>query len=217
MADYEVNGLFRNNQQTAVPSTLHDRTNSDQYDAHTYLADKPQYYEPQRANGFKFVVKDLSNLDLASFGLTNLPLTSRSEALEVSVKASSVPHFDMDKITINRGNNQVHFAGKPSFKDGQISVHDYIGAYTKDILLAWQRQAYDVRTGKVGLATDYKKTAKLYELTPDYQIVRAWTLYGCWISSLSEGNYDHDSSDAKIVDATVIYDYAEPEVFTDHV
>lgn len=214
MADY-INGLYRGNSATPVASTINDGLNSDMKDTRTYLADNPQYFEPQRNNTFKFVVSNLDDLDLASFGLTNFPLPSRTEALELSVKASSVPHFEIDKLTINRGNNQMHFAGKPTFKDGQITIHDYIGAYTKDILLAWQRRAYNVKTGKVGLAADYKRTATLYELTPDYQIIRSWKLYGCWVSALSEGNYDHDSSENRTVDATIIFDYAEPEIYKD--
>ena len=215
MADY-INGLYRSNREAPVKSTIHDRDSSLE-DATRYLANNPQYFEPQRSNAFKFVVSDLSDIDLASFGITNNTLPkSAADTLELAVKASSVPHFDINKISINRGNNQMHFAGKPTFKDGQITVHDYIGSYIKDILLAWQRQAYDVRTGKVGLAADYKRTATLYELTPDYQIIRSWKLYGCWVSGLSEGNYDHDSDDARTVDATIIYDYAEPEIYSDN-
>lgn len=217
MADY-TKGLYRGNNPTPVPSTIHDAKNSSLQDATTYIARNPQYFEPQRSNTFKFVVSDLSDINLNSFGITNgIPLNGGNAAttLELAVKASSVPHFDIDKLTINRGNNQMHFAGKPTFKDGQITVHDYIGTYVKDILLAWQRQAYDVTTGKVGLAADYKRTATLYELTPDYQIIREWKLYGCWVSSLSEGNYDHDSSDARTIDATIVYDYAEPQIYKD--
>ena len=214
MADY-IKGLYRGDKTSPVQSTIHDSVDRDLLDARTYLADNPQYFEPQRSNTFKFVVSDLSDVDLASFGITNYPMSSLTEALELSVKASSVPHFDIEKLTINRGNSQMHFAGKPTFKDGQITVHDYIGTYVKDILLGWQRQAYDVRTGKIGLAADYKRTATLYELTPDYQIVREWKLYGCWVSSLSEGNYDHDSSENRTVDATIVYDYAEPQIYKD--
>ena len=192
-------------------STVH--TEDGEFKGAYYLSERPEYYEPQRSNCFKFVVNDLK-VDLAAYGIKNTYTDDDLKtSIELSVKASSVPHFDIDKLTINRGNSQMHFAGKPTFKDGQITVHDYIGTHVKDILLAWQHQAYDVDTEKIGLAKDYKRTAKLYELTPDYQIVREWTLYGCWISGLSEGNYDHDSTEARTVDATIIYDYAKPVIW----
>lgn len=170
-----------------------------------YLASNPQYYEPQRSNTFKFYVNGLNGL-LDGWGVSTD--TNEEQALELSVKASSVPMFDIGKITINRGNNQMHFAGKPEFKDGSIKVHDYIGAHTKEILMAWQRQAYNVETEKVGLAKDYKKQAYLLEYTPTYQLVRTWVLEGCWLSSISDGEFDHDSSEARVMDATIVYDKA---------
>jgi hypothetical protein len=102
----------------------------------------------------------------------------------------------------------MHFAGKAEFDDGQITVHDYIGAHTKEILLAWQRKAYDVRTEKVGLASDYKRDCYLLEYTPDYQLVRTWVLRGCWVSKISEGNYDHDTAENKTLDVSIVYDKA---------
>ena len=170
-----------------------------------YLADNPQFYEPQRSNTFKFYVSSLNGLLNGGNVSTD---TSEDQAIELSVKASSVPHFNIEKITINRGNNAMNFAGKPSFGDGSLVIHDYIGAHTKEILMAWQRQAYIVETEKVGLAKDYKRTAYLLEYTPTFQLVRTWVLDGCWVSTISEGNYDHDSSDARTIDATIIYDKA---------
>lgn len=171
-----------------------------------YLAEAPQYYEPQRTNTFTFYASNLNGI------LSDWPGVSvddtEEHTLELSVKASSVPHFGINKLTINRGNSQMHFAGKAEFDDGQITVHDYIGAHTKEILLAWQRRAYNVQTEKVGLASDYKRDCYLLEYTPDYQLVRTWILRGCWVSKISEGNYDHDTAENKTLDVIIVYDKA---------
>ena len=176
-----------------------------------YLASNPQYYEPQRSNTFKFYIAEGLKGLLDGWGVSTD--TSEEQALELAVKASSVPHFSIEKITITRGNNQMHFAGKPTFSDGSLKVHDYIGAHTKEILMAWQRQAYNVETEKVGLAKDYKRTAYLLEYTPTFQLVRTWVLEGCWVSGISEGEYDHDSADARVMDVTFVYDkaYLDPD------
>ena len=190
-----------------VTSTLADKPEG--HIGTYYLANNPQYYEPQRSNTFKFYVSGLNGL-LEGWGVTTD--TNEEQALELAVKASSVPQFQIGKVTITRGNNQMHFAGKPEFSDGSIKVHDYIGAHTKEILLAWQRQAYNVETEKVGLAKDYKRTAYLLEYTPSYQLVRTWVLEGCWVSNVSDGEFDHDSADARIMDVTIVYDkgYIDP-------
>ena len=185
-------------------STLHTPS-SDPTGAY-YLADNPKYFEPQRANTFSFYVQGLSNK-------LNIPNNIYAQAnaddvIRVAVKTSSIPHFTTNKLTINRGNTQMHFAGKSEFGDGKIALHDYIGAGTKDILLAWQRQVFDPETEKTGLASDYKMDAYLLEYTPDYQLVRTWVLKGCWISGLSESDYDHDSTEVKTIEATIVYDKA---------
>ena len=173
-----------------------------------YLAENPQYYEPQRSNTFSFYVSGLEGILKKAKFESSTDGTDEGKVLELAVKASSVPHFGIEPITINRGNNQMHFAGKPTFDNGQITVHDYIGANVKEILLAWQRLAYNVETEKVGLAKDYKKDAYLLEYTPDYQLVRTWVLAGCWVSKITETGYDHDSSDKKTLDVTIVYDKA---------
>ena len=47
------------------------------------------------------------------------------------------------------------------------------------------------------------------EYSPDQQLVRKWRLYGCWISSISEGDYDAESNDKKMISATIEYDKAK--------
>ena len=194
-----------------VPSTADQFTADDYQKSAYYLAENPEFYEPQRSNTFKFVAsldKILNNSQFeGTYGVTTHN-SNPEKSLELSVKASSVPHFELGKVSVTRGNSIMHFAGKPTFRDGQITVHDFIGAHTKEILMAWQSLAYNVQTDKVGLAKNYKTTASLYELTPDYQIIRKWTLVGCWVSNISEGNYDHESSDARTMEVTIVYDKA---------
>ena len=79
------------------------------------------------------------------------------------------------------------------------------------ILMNWQKKSGNIKTDKVGLASDYKKTAYLVETTPDGQRVRAFRMYGCWISGLSEDPHSYENSDARAISATITYDYAEPD------
>lgn len=192
-----------NLQNMDKPSTLHEQ--GEKLGTY-YLTDNPKYYEIQRTNTFKFYVRGLSN----SLNIPNntYAQTNADEVLTISVSKASVPHFKTSPIAVKRGNNTMKFAGAPEFDSGSIELNDYIGAGTKDILLAWQAQAYDVRTEKVGLATDYKRDAYLLEYTPDFQLVRTWKLFGCWISGLQEGEYSHDSSEKKSITATIEFDKA---------
>lgn len=172
-----------------------------------YLADNIERFEPARNNTFVFYTSGLADkIDVSN--VNNYADADPDSVIKLSVKSSSVPHFSIQKATINRGNSQMHFAGKPEFKDGSIVLNDYIGAGIKDVLMAWQRCAYNPETEKVGYAKDYKVTGYLLEYTPDFQLIRTWILKGCWLSEISEDNFDHDSAELRKITATIVYDKA---------
>lgn len=197
-----------------------------------HLSGHPELYEPSRSNAFEFIV-DLSNNN--SFYEKNAVqkdddtilaagknaatvtdadyITGISDIVRLSVSEAFVPHFDLGVIEIKRGNSTMKFAGSPTFSDGQLKCNDYVGARTKDALLAWQRMAYDVVNDVVELAGNYKRNCTLVEYAPDYsRIIRQWNLIGCWVKSLSEGSFSHESNDKRSIDVTIVYDRAIPKI-----
>ena len=104
-----------------------------------HLADNPQLYQPQFAFNFEFVVTDIDDIIRAGAigNEANAKFANAQEVLRCSVVSCDVPHFSQDEIEIQRGNNKVYFAGKPSFKEGTLVVNDFIGADTKSVLMAW--------------------------------------------------------------------------------
>ena len=193
--------IFLQNQEKQ--STVHESGN--QLGTY-YLTDNPKHYEIQRSNNFVFYVSGLTG----SLNIVNntYAAANADDVIRISVSKASIPHFSQDPIEVKRGNNTMKFAGAPKFESGELELNDFIGAGTKEVLLAWQSKSYDVRTEKVGLASDYKRDAYLLEYTPDYQLVRTWKLMGCWISKLSEGAYDHNSAEKHSITATIEYDKA---------
>lgn len=208
MYDESVKNIYLENKFKT--STIHDK--SENTIGTYYLADRPNYYEPQRSNNFQFYVKFPEKYFEGLIPQNTYAETNAQEVLRIAVSEASVPHFTNEVITVKRGNNAMKFAGTPSFGEGSIKLEDYIGAGPKDVLLAWQRKVYDVETEKVGLASDYKQNAWLTEYTPDGQVVRTWKLSGCWISGLSEDSYSHESNEKRAITATIQYDKAFPYV-----
>lgn len=180
-----------------------------------HMADNPAMYEPQRTNNFEFMVTGLGTTILKSGfneGDSNAYLSDPESIIRLSVKSTFVPHFSQDAITIRRGNSMLKYAGTPTFNNGSLTIKDYIGTDAKMALMAWQNQSYNVLTEKVGLAKDYKHDCYLLEYTPDYQLVRTWKLYGCWISSISESTFDYDNQNGvNEITATIEYDKAMPD------
>lgn len=177
-----------------------------------HISDNNSLYEPARSNNFEFLAFGLDDLvEVSEGGTEGRPIANAQEVIRVSVDESSVPHFELSAIEIQRGNTVVKFAGTPKFNAGTLKLNDYIGARTKDVLLAWQALAYDVNTEAVHQASNYKKDCQLIEYSPDYsQQIRVWDLKGCWISAFNEGNFSNSSNEKRTFEATVQYDRAIP-------
>lgn len=181
-----------------------------------HLADNPTLYEPARNNNFEFIVNDIDSLlkaglDDAVEHPGNDYITTASETIRVSVVSSSVPHFSLGTIEVKRGNDTIKFAGTPTFGNLPIVVNDYMGAKTKDAILAWQALAYNVRNGYINRATVYKKNCRLVEFSPDYQeILREWTIEGAWVQEVSEGEFSAENEGKRTVNVIIQYDRAYP-------
>ena len=131
-----------------------------------------------------------------------------SDALRLNVVKSSVPNFTVETHEYRRGNDVVKFAGVPTFKDGSITVDDVVGLRTKDMLNAWQYLAYNPITRKGGRMKDYKKTCTLIEYTQDYEQIRYWTLIGCFVTGIDEGDFDRESDGKRQMTVSISYDRA---------
>lgn len=207
--------------------------NNTNYNASSYtgmtgqhIASYAQDYEAARTGFFEFEV-DLpagilkANADPASTTTVDDRIGDHAkEHLRLNVVKAKVPHFSVEPKEYRRGNEVIKFAGVPSFDDGEITVDDVVGLGTKDIILAWQALTYDVHTRKGGRMADwtdendvvhygYKRDCHLLEYTQDYVLIRKWLLVGCFITSVSESDFDKESDDKRQISATIVYDRAE--------
>lgn len=182
-----------------------------------HLADNPQLYEIQRSNNFELIVTGLENLRRPGTvgDESTAVIKNAQEVIRLSVASSFVPSFSQQSIEIRRGNSSFKYAGVPTFSGGQVVVNDYIGADTLGCLNAWQALSYNVYTEKVGLASDYKKECTLIEYSPDYQVVRKFNLHGCWISSLTQSDFNSDGNDKHQITMTIEIDRAEIDTSED--
>ena len=181
-----------------------------------HIAAHPELYTPSRDNNYVFYVHFKDRLlkagvdaDVATDS-NYFDAAQAQEVLALSVTQAAVPHYTQTPIEVPRGNVVVKFAGAIKFDSGEFAFNDYIGAQTKDILMAWQRLSGDPLDQTVGEAEDYKMTATLIEYTPSHRQIRHWDFSGVWISGVSEGPLSSDSDGKRQVSATIHYDWAIP-------
>lgn len=172
-------------------------------------------YEAARTGFFSLIVDDIDNIVSAAYSgerddaTANDKIARAQEYLKLNVVSAPVPHFELAKHTYRRGNDEVHFAGVPTFNSGEIIVDDVVGLDTKSILMAWQALAYNVYTRKGGRMKDYKKNCTLIEYTQDFEQIRSWTLYGCWLQNITEDAFNKENDGKRQIRASIIYDRAE--------
>ena len=160
-----------------------------------HISNNLAIYEAARTGFFSLIVDDIDNIISAAFSgepgdaTASDKIARAQENLKLNVIKAPVPHFSITPLEYKRGNDTVKFAGVPEFQSGDITVDDVVGLDTKSILMAWQALAYNVHTRKGGRMKDYKKNCTLIEYTQDFVQVRRWTLYGCWISKITEGEF----------------------------
>ena len=175
-------------------------------------------YEAARSGFFSLIVDNIDNIVKASYtgehsaAAESDKIKQAQEILKLNVTNAPVPHFQLQKLSYKRGNDTVNFAGTPEFQDGEITVDDVVGMDTKSILMAWQGLAYNVHTRKGGRMKDYKKDCTLVEYTQDFEQIRSWKLYGCWISNITEDPFNKEQDGKRAIRATVVYDRAIMEL-----
>lgn len=179
-------------------------------------------YEAARTSFFVFTVsqKDLGNLLLPTY--TNDPSAATDadyynaakafETLKLNVVKCPVPHFSVETGEYRRGNDVVKFATTPKWDSGSLVIDDVVGLDTKSLLMSWFYLVYNPHTRKGGRMKDYKKTCNLIEYTQDYEQIRTWTLEGCFITGISEDDFDKENDGRRQITVNISFDRAVMEL-----
>ena len=179
-----------------------------------HISSNLRNYEAARSGFFSLIVDDIDNLLSPSYtgeadaAADSDYLVDSQNRLRLNVTKAFVPQFQVGTASYRRGNDVVNFATTPSWQSGTIEVDDVVGLDTKSILMSWLYLAYNPHTRKGGRMADYKKTCTLCEYTQDYELVRTWTLEGCFISQLNEEPFDKENDGKRKITATIVFDRA---------
>lgn len=128
--------------------------------------------------------------------------------LTLLVKSVSLPTENTEVNTLDHFNQQIKLAGKTTFSEGNIVIHDAITYDTEKVFRGWRKKVYDAKTGTVGYAANYKCTGTLTEYSPNGEVERVWALEGCWPSTVDYGDLDYESGGYKDISATIVFDWA---------
>lgn len=129
-----------------------------------------------------------------------------NEGLSFLVTSFALPRETTDTFKANYWNDAVNLPGKTNFETSQLVIKDAINYDTEKQFLRWRLRVYNPKTGKVGYAEDFKCNAVVKEYSPSGDVIREWTLIGCFPSSVEYGDLTYENADEKQITVTIMYD-----------
>jgi len=73
-------------------------------------------------------------------------------------------------------------------------------------LLRWRKQVYDPKTGKIGLAKDYKKQLQVIMNGPNGEYERVAKLKGCWPTADPPADLNMESPEKLLMEIPISVD-----------
>jgi hypothetical protein len=131
-----------------------------------------------------------------------------SQTLLVNAKDITPPAFTVDIENQQGSALRYKFAKSVSYDDVKIVFYDVVGLIK--IVKRWRETVWTPGTG-LKLANDYKKESRINIYSPTWEPKDgySWILKGSWPSVIRHGDLTYTSSDVKVVEVTVTYDWAE--------
>lgn len=107
------------------------------------------------------------------------------------IKTAGRPSITINPMTIDYMNSQRHIAGRSTFGDINITLHDPIAPSGAQQVMEWCRTHYESVSGRAGYADFYKRDAQLKLVDPIGTVIELWDLKGCFLTSVSFGELSY--------------------------
>lgn len=141
-----------------------------------------------------------------------------SDSLLINARDMTLPAFTADKETVLGGSVDYKFAKSVSFDDVKITWYDTVGLI--DVMKKWRQSVWTQETG-LSPAGRYKKVSHqrqyIANIAPDGGDNKSrdirYTLHGSWPSTIRHGDLTYTSSDVKLIEVTITYDWADEETY----
>ncbi len=124
----------------------------------------------------------------------------------VVLKDCSLPEVTVEQDKVKGTFTEYKYAKGVSFSDVKMTFYDASGLLGK--LMTWMNSIYDP-DGGLNVAVNYKSDSAIQVSLPDgsWNSRQVYYLYGSWPSSIKYGDLTYTSSDVKVVDLGLTYDF----------
>ena len=124
------------------------------------------------------------------------------------LKSAARPSYTFEETTLDWLNTKRYLAGKMSFNELAVELHDAIAPSGAQQVMEWIRLAHESVSGRGGYADFYKRDIQLKMLDPVGTVVELWDIKGAWAREVNFNELAMDSSETATISLTIRYDNA---------
>ena len=128
-----------------------------------------------------------NNFEIRLYGLNQDSPTEFSDLLTLSTDQIGDIQEDQDTIVVHYGNGLIKFPSKVSFSDVTWTLNCYCEPNVLESIRAWRKKVYDPDTEKMGLPSEYMKTAYFIRYDGQGNVRDVMKCPGVWPGALDNG------------------------------
>ena len=120
---------------------------------------------------------------------------------------------DAARPTIKIGEKKIDFinsyrniAGKLTFSDMSVKLHDPIAPSGAQQVMEWIRTHYESVSGRAGYADFYKRDIQLKMLDPIGTVVELWDVKGAFLTSADFGSLQYSGEEIMMITLNIKFD-----------
>ena len=116
------------------------------------------------------------------------------------------PSIKISEKKIDFINSYRNIAGKLTFADMTVKLHDPIAPSGAQQVMEWIRTHYESVSGRAGYADFYKRDIQLKMLDPVGTVIELWDIKGAQLTSADFGTLLYGSDEVQMISLGIKYD-----------
>ena len=122
------------------------------------------------------------------------------------ISEANRPSMDIKETKIDYINSYRNVAGKLSFGDLSVKLHDPIAPSGAQQVMEWIRTHYESVSGRAGYADFYKRDCQLKMLDPVGTVVELWDIKGAMLTKANFNSLKYSDESVMMIDLTIKFD-----------
>ena len=110
------------------------------------------------------------------------------------VKTAARPEVTTEEVAVNWINHTRYLAGKTTFGELSVTLHDPIAPAGAQQVMEWIRLTFESVSGRAGYADFYKRDIQIKMLDPVGTVVQLWDIKGAWIKSSNFNDLSYEAA-----------------------